>query len=315
MKRTLRDQHGLTLVELVVCMVLLAIFTVSTIALIQPCAEMFLQIQNLSRSQIIADNILDQLRGELMYAEDYIRITNAGGIPAVGQTESQPTDAPFTTPMAMTTVKEGEDGGSEVEGGATSEKEEVNWGNAIEFRSNNYTVLIDAGVIPKTVRRKTVWKGDNEAEFQDVAAKERAAGSVHYRYFSNWGTNDTATQQTGENNGGDTEVNNEYKYPYYSEDVDDQLGTKYVVFDMREAYGDGFYMKNSVELDFQVARRGEKTITENNGTEKTVECVKSIKATVLVKRGEERLYSASTIIDLVNEPEWWLDNKSPAYKK
>ena len=47
----LKNKKGTTLVELVVCMVLLSLFTVAAVTLIQPSAKAFQQIQNQTRAQ------------------------------------------------------------------------------------------------------------------------------------------------------------------------------------------------------------------------------------------------------------------------
>ena len=54
MKQRLKNQNGTTLVELIVCMVLLAIFTLAAVTLIQPSAQAYMDIQ-----QQMLDGTLD----------------------------------------------------------------------------------------------------------------------------------------------------------------------------------------------------------------------------------------------------------------
>ena len=57
MTQLLKNKKGTTLVELVVCMVLLSLFTVAAVTLIQPSAKAFQQIQNQTRAQNLADAV------------------------------------------------------------------------------------------------------------------------------------------------------------------------------------------------------------------------------------------------------------------
>ena len=50
MKQRLKNQNGTTLVELIVCMVLLAIFTLAAVTLIQPSAQAYMDIQQQTKS-------------------------------------------------------------------------------------------------------------------------------------------------------------------------------------------------------------------------------------------------------------------------
>ena len=44
MMRVLKNKRGTTLVELVVCMVLLSLFTLAAVTLIQPSAQAYMQV-------------------------------------------------------------------------------------------------------------------------------------------------------------------------------------------------------------------------------------------------------------------------------
>lgn len=52
MKQRLKNQSGTTLVELIVCMVLLSLFTLAAVTLIQPSAQAYMDIQQQTRAQI-----------------------------------------------------------------------------------------------------------------------------------------------------------------------------------------------------------------------------------------------------------------------
>lgn len=66
MKQRLKNQNGTTLVELIVCMVLLAIFTLAAVTLIQPSAQAYMDIQQQTRAQNLADALIETIRGEVL---------------------------------------------------------------------------------------------------------------------------------------------------------------------------------------------------------------------------------------------------------
>lgn len=76
MKQRLKNQNGTTLVELIVCMVLLAIFTLAAVTLIQPSAQAYMDIQQQTRAQNLADALIETIRGEVLEANGYIRFTD-----------------------------------------------------------------------------------------------------------------------------------------------------------------------------------------------------------------------------------------------
>ena len=71
MKQRLKNQNGTTLVELIVCMVLLAIFTLAAVTLIQPSAQAYMDIQQQTRAQNLADALIETIRGEVLEANGY----------------------------------------------------------------------------------------------------------------------------------------------------------------------------------------------------------------------------------------------------
>lgn len=90
MKQRLKNQNGTTLVELIVCMVLLAIFTLAAVTLIQPSAQAYMDIQQQTRAQNLADALIETIRGEVLEANGYIRFTD-------GATESDNLDKVFAS--------------------------------------------------------------------------------------------------------------------------------------------------------------------------------------------------------------------------
>ena len=81
MKQRLKNQSGTTLVELIVCMVLLAIFTLAAVTLIQPSAQAYMDIQQQTRAQNLADALIETIRGEVLEANGYIRFTDGATDP------------------------------------------------------------------------------------------------------------------------------------------------------------------------------------------------------------------------------------------
>ena len=76
MMQPVRNKNGTTLVELIVCMVLLSLFTLAAVTLIRPSAQAYMEIQQQTRAQNLADALIETIRGEVMHANGYIRFTN-----------------------------------------------------------------------------------------------------------------------------------------------------------------------------------------------------------------------------------------------
>ena len=55
MTTPLNNKKGTTLVELMVCLVLLALFGTAAVTLVKPCAEAYIEVQQLTRAQNLAD--------------------------------------------------------------------------------------------------------------------------------------------------------------------------------------------------------------------------------------------------------------------
>ncbi|MCR5616600.1 MAG: prepilin-type N-terminal cleavage/methylation domain-containing protein [Saccharofermentans sp.] len=63
-RRTKKSKRGVTLVELLVAMTLTAIFAGSCIMLMLPIEKIYTHTNDLSRAQVLADTIVDELRAE-----------------------------------------------------------------------------------------------------------------------------------------------------------------------------------------------------------------------------------------------------------
>ena len=57
MMQPVRNKNGTTLVELIVCMVLLSLFTLAAVTLIRPSAQAYMEIQQQTRAQNLADEM------------------------------------------------------------------------------------------------------------------------------------------------------------------------------------------------------------------------------------------------------------------
>ena len=77
---------GFTLVELVVSMTLTAIFATAIVAIMPSATRIYMQVEDMSRAQVVADMVVDALREECAntYIEDFasVRIYNATPNPA-----------------------------------------------------------------------------------------------------------------------------------------------------------------------------------------------------------------------------------------
>lgn len=66
--KKIRNRKGITLVEMVVTMTLLAIFFASVIVLLGPFTRIFYRVQELNRAQLISDTILQTIKEQLKTA-------------------------------------------------------------------------------------------------------------------------------------------------------------------------------------------------------------------------------------------------------
>ena len=145
MMRVLKNKRGTTLVELVVCMVLLSLFTLAAVTLIQPSAQAYMQVQQQTRAQNLADALIETIRGELLNANGYIRFADGA------------TDNNF-------------DKGFDKKSGVSS-------GTALEFSVYpNHIELIDKDKVPELT------KADGTQLLSEETANE-LDGYLHMRFY------------------------------------------------------------------------------------------------------------------------------------
>ena len=119
MTTPLNNKKGTTLVELMVCLVLLALFGVAAVTLVKPSVEAYISVQQLTRAQNLADALTETIRGELANADGTLAILPASEDDATADTVLQP---------------------------ATRATE----GTALRFTvTNDYFEVLDAGYVPK----------------------------------------------------------------------------------------------------------------------------------------------------------------------
>lgn len=146
MMRVLKNKRGTTLVELVVCMVLLSLFTLAAVTLIQPSAQAYMQVQQQTRAQNLADALIETIRGELLNANGYIRFADG--------------------------AKNGEDINK-----VFLPKTGVSSGSTLEFNVNsNYIELIDKDKVP------ALTKADGTQLLSEETANE-LDGYLHMRFY------------------------------------------------------------------------------------------------------------------------------------
>lgn len=118
MTTPLNNKKGTTLVELMVCLVLLALFGTAAVTLVKPCAEAYISVQQLTRAQNLADALTESIRGELANADGTIALVDAA-------TNGQTKDSVFIAGQRLTV------------------------GSALRFTvENNYVEVLDAGYVP-----------------------------------------------------------------------------------------------------------------------------------------------------------------------
>lgn len=146
MMRVLKNKRGTTLVELVVCMVLLSLFTLAAVTLIQPSAQAYMQVQQQTRAQNLADALIETIRGELLNANGYIRFADGA-----------------TDITNLDTVFEGKTG--------------VSNGTALEFNVNsNYIELIDKDKVPALTKA-------DRTQLLSLDAANELDGYLHMRFY------------------------------------------------------------------------------------------------------------------------------------
>ena len=114
MTTPLNNKKGTTLVELMVCLVLLALFGTAAVTLVKPCAEAYIEVQQLTRAQNLAD------------ADGTISIVNAAT-----ESDADSADADSANNIFI-------------------EDARLTEGTALRFTvESSYTEILDAGYVPK----------------------------------------------------------------------------------------------------------------------------------------------------------------------
>ena len=126
MTTPLSNKKGTTLVELMVCLVLLALFGTAAVTLVKPCAEAYIEVQQLTRAQNLADALTETIRGELADADGTISIVNAATESNADSADADSANNIFIEDARLTE------------------------GTALRFTvESSYTEILDAGYVPK----------------------------------------------------------------------------------------------------------------------------------------------------------------------
>ena len=160
MTTPLNNKKGTTLVELMVCLVLLALLGVAAVTLVKPSAEAYISVQQLTRAQNLADALTETIRGELANADGTLAIVEAA-------TNNDTRDSVFTV------------------GRSTQ-------GSALLFTvENNYVEVLDAGYVPELhssktqtdAKKKYVYIPPKESHLTDPVTFPELQGYLHMRFY------------------------------------------------------------------------------------------------------------------------------------
>lgn len=108
MKRMIRNRSGTTLVELVVCFALLAVFLTVTAAAAVPAMRMYIRNQQINQAQSVADALLQKIRAELQRmqgtdnesgTDNYIKLRSGDGTTCMADGEKSGTSVEFIVPV------------------------------------------------------------------------------------------------------------------------------------------------------------------------------------------------------------------------
>lgn len=156
MTTPLNNKKGTTLVELMVCLVLLALLGVAAVTLVKPSAEAYISVQQLTRAQNLADALTETIRGELANADGTLAIVDAA-------TDYSTRNTVFAKDQRLTQ------------------------GTALRFTAtSNYVEVLDAGYVPKLETTvKNADKTTTTKTLYDPADTSFAAldGYLHMRFY------------------------------------------------------------------------------------------------------------------------------------
>ncbi len=185
---------GFTLVELVVSMTLTAIFATALVAIMPAATRIYMQIETMSRAQVVADMVVDALREECAdtYIEDFasVRIVNAPANPASGASitdaETSTGDGPLLTSLANITSDSASSGTVLIIRKSPGYCEAIS--SCIAISKSNYNSVKDEdkayrfenGISSRAVYRYFSYNDEGEAT---TLAEEIRQGYVHYGYY------------------------------------------------------------------------------------------------------------------------------------
>ena len=185
---------GFTLVELVVSMTLTAIFATALVAIMPAATRIYMQIETMSRAQVVADMVVDALREECAdtYIEDFasVRIVAEPANPASGASitdaETSTGDAHLLTSLANITSDSASSGTVLIIRKSPGYCEAIS--SCIAISKSNYNSVKDEdkayrfenGISSRAVYRFFSYDSEGAAT---TLAEEIRQGYVHYGYY------------------------------------------------------------------------------------------------------------------------------------
>lgn len=268
MTTPLKNQKGFTLVELIVCLVLLSLFGVAAVTLIKPSANAYITVQQLGRAQNLADALVETVRGEVNGADGTLSIINA----ATGRDDK---DSIFAT-------------------------DRLNQGTGLRFTvENSYVEVLDAGYVPVLYGQKAdsgiTYVPPKEANATDTTTYTELENYLHMRFYKASGDGTIQhTRQSGSGGTGDVDCAYAYTTAYPNGDY---MGL--VISDLQ------FYARGWKEVRLTDEDGNETGGTEIHLTSLTM-TVTVAEVTQRGKKGQvlatNPLYTQTAVIPLPGEP-------------
>ena len=172
---------GFTLVELVVSMTLTAIFATALVAIMPAATRIYMQIETMSRAQVVADMVVDALREECAdtYIEDFasVRIVDADAseddVPLVNSLKNTTSDS---APNGRVLIIRKSAGYCE----AISSCIAISQSNYISVKKEDKAYRFENGISSRAVYRFFSYDSEGVAT---TLAEEIRQGYVHYGYY------------------------------------------------------------------------------------------------------------------------------------
>ena len=181
---------GFTLVELVVSMALTAILATAVASLMFPVVSIFMDMQKMSRAQLVADTVTDTLRKEC--AASYV--TGVGDVRVVNIPEPLDTTVGDNDLVAslsrdnealVADIKKNQGGNALVFRINLGYAKAIYWNTGVS--ANNYTSLLEENFLPSPVTAKAVYRlFPNGATnlTPDTMPQETKPGYLHCAYYA-----------------------------------------------------------------------------------------------------------------------------------